>query len=206
MKNKIIIAVILILIGIVLFQYFTRPTPADYSEYIKIGSKEYILLSKTKDTVWIPGDTIKVPYYTPIPGDIVYVPVPTDIDTTAILQRYFATRFYSDTVPLDSIGTVQIKDSISKNQIVSRSLIFNYSIPIITETIMIESKLVNKFYLGGGINFDSSNFINSAYVSGLFKTKKDKIFAVNIGSFYTDSSIKPYIGGALYWRINFKRK
>jgi len=200
MKDKVIGIVFLILIGIILVQYFTWNPPTDYTEYIKIGGKEYVLLSMDKDTVWV-DETITKTNYVPIKGDKIIVEVPAEIDTLAILQDYYAKYAYSDTVLLDSIGTVQINDTISKNKIISRSLIFNYKIPLITETITVKEKPTNQLYLGGGVNFDKTDFLNSAYVGAILKTKKDKIFVLNAGVSTATTTVKPYVGLGLYWKL-----
>lgn len=206
MKTKFLIVLFLILVGIIVIQYVTRPVPADYTEYIKIGSEEYILLSSKIDTIWMPGEQIIVPDYVPVPGGTTIVEVPAEVDTTAILQDYFAKYSYSDTVPLDSIGTVQINDTISRNKIISRKILFDYNIPIVYNTTIVKEKPKTKVYLGGGINFDKTDFINSAYGSALLKTKTDKLFGLNIGASTTNNQVKPFIGGSMYWKLNFNKK
>lgn len=205
MKDKFFIVVILVLVGVVFFMNITKPKPVDLNKYIKIGGKEYIEISSRVDTTTV-TDTIKVPEYVPVPTNIpVPYPVPADVDTTAILKDYFAKIPYTDIVALDTIGTIQINDTISKNRIISRSFVFDYKIPIIRETLIVKEKPVNQLYFGGGINFDQTDFLNSTNVGLLFKSKKDKIFLINIGMSLNGNTVKSYIGGGLYWKIRFKK-
>ena len=50
-QTKIWLIVVAVLIGIIIFLEITRPDPPDMNEYIKIGSKEYILLSSKIDNL-----------------------------------------------------------------------------------------------------------------------------------------------------------
>lgn len=202
MKNKFLYILILILIAIILAMKIFWPTPPNMNEYIKIGGTEYILLSRKIDTIWLVKDSI-IPVYTPVPGDVVHVPVPVDVDTTAILKKYFAKNVYNDTIVLDSVGYVNIRDTISQNYIWSREVNYNYRIPTVYEMVIVEDKPRGQFYLGGGMNFDKTDFINGAYAGALFKTKTDKVFGLNIGATTTGENVKPYIGGSIYWKIKF---
>ncbi len=204
-KGKFYLAIIAVLVSIILLQRIFQPKPTDLNDYIKIGGKEYVLLSSKVDTLWLPQDTIKVPEYVPVPGDVVTVEVPIDVDTIAILKDYYSKYYYSDVVPLDSIGTATISDTISKNKIISRSIIFDYKIPIIKETIVVQEDRVNKMFIGGGINVANEDFINSVYIGVILKTKRDKMFGLNIGASTVNNELFPYVGGSMYWKIRMRK-
>jgi len=201
--------VILILLAVIVIMYATRPTPPDMSEYIRIGGKEYLLLSSKRDTVWETKE-VKVPTYVPqLPPNSqpIPMPIPKDVDTVAILQKYYSKNVYVDVQKIDEVGTVTISDTIAENKILSRQLLFNYKIPTITETIIVKDPPVNKMYIGGGVNVDQTDIVNSIYASTLFQTKSDRIFGINIGASTSENnSVKPYIGASIYWKIKFGKK
>lgn len=203
MKNKFFLIVFLLLVAVILFQYITRPDPPDYTEYIKIGGKEYILLSKTRDTFWR-DSIILVPKYIPGVDNIIEVEVPAEVDTNAILKDYYSKVFYRDSIPIDSIGYAIISDTLHRNRIHSRVPYFSYRIPTFIETIVVKDKPKHKFYIGGGLNFNGTEFLSNAYGSVLWLTKKDKIFTLNLGATNMGDQVHPYYGGSIYWRI--KRK
>lgn len=198
--NKAYKILILILIAVILVMYFTTPKPVDLTEYIKIDGKEYILLSTKIDTVWIINET-EVPVYVPqlVSGETVEVLVPVDVDTTAILKKYFAKNIYRDTILLDSVGSVSIKDTISQNMIFSREVIYSYKIPTFTETIIVKDKPKTSFYLGvGGI---ASPDMNNIYGSALMRSKKDKLYSFKLGMGNTESKTFITYGVEMHWKL-----
>lgn len=189
--------IILILMGVIAYFWLTEPEELSKEEYIKIGSKEYLLLKNARDTIYVPQEPIIIHDTLPAPpAKVVEVEVPAEVDTLAILQDYYKKYFYDNTYPIDSIGNVTVKDTISQNKLISRSLIFDYEIPIIRETITVKDKPKTRFYMGGGMNLN-----NSLYASGLIITKKDRIFTINGGISTINSDLTPYIGAGIYFRI-----
>ena len=63
---------------------------------------------KWKDTIIYEPEYIPVP----VPGKKEIVEVPANVDTTAILQDYFAKYFYSDIVPIEYLGGSVVSDII----------------------------------------------------------------------------------------------
>ena len=122
------------------------------------------------------------------------------IDTASILEDYFATYAYIDTVDADSIDLI-IFDTISQNKILSRSI--DYSLIYPTTTITKE-RIVNEreFYVGFGIGGNKSQI--SYLTSELtFRTKKKQIYGVGLG---INSNLEPILGFKMSWKIkNFKK-
>lgn len=189
--------IIIILLGIIGYSWVIDEEELSNEEYIKVGGKEYLLLKNARDTLYLPQETIIIHDTLPAPpAKIIKVEVPVEIDTLAILQDYYSKYIYNNTYPLDSIGSVTVKDTISQNKIISRSLIFDYDIPLIRETVTVQPKPQLQFYLGGGMNLN-----NSLYASALVVTKKNRIFTINGGISTINSSITPYIGAGIYFKI-----
>lgn len=142
------------------------------------------------------------------PGETQYLPgridtIPADVDTTAILKDYLATRIYNDTIKVDSIGFVYLVDTVSRNEILARSFKANYKIPLIKETIttIIPPKPKNQLYVGVegiGNKQEPISFFGSTLV---LKTKKDAMYTAGAGySVNQGFSLK----AGVLWKIKLK--
>lgn len=99
-----------------------------------------------------------------------------------ILTDHYSTRIYSDRIPLDSIGYVDIKDTLYGNKIIGRNTYYNYKLPIIKETTTITYPEDKKgaLFVGGGIYGSKESLVNNVDLGLLYKTKKDKIFGAGV--------------------------
>lgn len=204
--NKIVI--IILIVTIVLMRMF-QPKPTDLKEYIKIGGKKYELLSKKVDTFYIDTTTYIAPYVPkPQPPIIIKVPIeiPQNVDTLAILKKYYAKNIYKDTIKIDSIGFAYINDVVSENKITSRFAKFNYKIPVITNTSIAKEPPVNKVFIGGELGINRINFLNHFSVNTLLLTKRDKMYGLKIGAMNQQTEIVPFVAGSIYWKISLRRK
>ena len=159
----------------------------------------------TVDTVYS-TKTLSVPTYIPkyITKRVVDTfKIPANIDTDAIICNYYTTKEYLDTIKIDSIGSVRLRDVIDKNTIASRSVSYDYKIPIITKTITDTIKLANKrqVYVGVDARFDKTTIVHSIGVDLMLKNKKDMIYGINLG---VSSSMVPYYGGVILWKIKLR--
>lgn len=116
---------------------FTQQCGGDNDEeqtYSSFLNFDYFSYSNS-DTIYY-HDTVFVPNYKPypVPGATVYVPVPADVDTNAILARYYYSYFYLDTAINDTSAFLLIQDQISMNQIQSRQVQFVNRRPSIINT------------------------------------------------------------------------
>lgn len=134
------------------------------------------------------------------------------VDTTAILKDYFAKYQTIDTLNLpypDSIkksfGYGILTDVISKNQIIERSISWNYQIPTITKTITIYPKSVNQVYVGVSSGFNKQTFVDNVSGGLILKTKKDKIYQASLGLGNRGGAIAPFVGAGIYWKIRLKK-
>lgn len=142
--------VITVLVLIVAYK-FLFPTQ------IEVEKPVITTITKT-DTAFV---TVKeeVPVYVPEIHrviDTVYVPI--DVDTLAVVEDYFREYIYTDTLQVDSLGIGIVEDTVTQNRIVSRSVNWDYKIPIITETVTTTIQLPpvkkNQIYLGATMNVD----------------------------------------------------
>lgn len=75
-----------------------------------------------------------VPYYKLVPGDSVIIKIPADVDTLAILKKYFTQYMYSNTY-VDSNQCITVLDTVSKNTIIGRSISYKWMKPSETKII-----------------------------------------------------------------------
>lgn len=183
--NRLFIFIILILMAIILFQ-------KDGCTYIRDKQPEVVTVH---DTTWQVHDSliikklkIKETIYETIQtppeyiADTSYSRLKEQYD--ALVVAYLAKNIYADTLKLDTLGYVAIADTLQKNELQNRSYKYNYKIPTIhtTTTITKYAPLKNQLYIGGGMDGDKVVGITSLSAGLLFKTKKDKIYSVTIGS------------------------
>ena len=203
-KNIIILAMAAGILGL---WFFRGPTEVDESKYIEIGGKKYKQLLERVETKIITV-TKKGTAYTPTNSTVELerpVAIPQVVDTAAIIKEYYTKNYFEDRQAIDTLGFVTIKDTIFENSIFSRQLDWELDIPEKHITKIVEAPPVNKVYLGGGLNFDKVQILNSGYVGALFQTKKDKIIGVQFGGTNIDGALGTYIGGSLYWKLNFRK-
>ena len=146
-------------------------------------------------------DTLKIDSLVYVPRwrtkiNTVHDTIPADIDTLYILKDYYSKYFYTDTLNLDSLGSIVINDTISKNSILFREIHPNVLIPTttITNTVYINKR---EFYGGFGIKgrSDQLNYLGGEL---LFRTKNNQAYNIGIG---LNHNFKPVLGFGMYWKI-----
>lgn len=164
-----------------------------------------------KDTVWVVKDSVvysKPQLVKTIQSDSIireYYRLP---DTTPyhtllssynqLVESYLQTNIQVDSLKIDSLGYVQVRDSVSRNLVVGRSYNYNLKYPYIKETIYIPLKQKNQVYIGGGISGNGRIGINQIDAGLLFKNKRDQIFGVKAG---VNTSGQVNYGLQSYWKI-----
>ena len=119
-----------------------------------------------------------------------------DIDTVSILKDYYSKYFYSDTIDLDSFGSIVINDTITKNSITTRKVKPSLYIP--TTTITRDSLITKReLYYGLGLATNKQQF---SYVGGelLYRSRRKHIYGVGIG---VNNELQPVFSGRIMWKI-----
>lgn len=196
-------------------------------EIVEVDGKDYELIKQTIDTVFVTKE-VKVPTYIPkyiTKVETVEVEIPIDIDTLAIIEKYFSTYQVKDTLNLsyefptgvtDSLGNKPspnlgfgiITDNISQNSIISRDVDWTFQIPTIYNTSIVKELPKTQLYWGLNGGFNREDVITNISGSLLLKTKKDKIFQLGLGV-QNNSNIQqlsPYISAGMYWKISLGKK
>ena len=144
---------------------------------IRVAEKEYVPKYIRKTVVEI--DTFSAP-----------------IDTVSILKDYYAKYFYTDTIKIDTLGTIVINDTVTRNLISMRDVQSNIFIPTttITNTIYLYKR---EFY--GGISVGTTNqAVQNINAELLYINKKRQSYGIGVG---LDPNFQPIYTGRLYWKI-----
>ena len=164
-----------------------------------------------RDTIWQKKDSVI--YTSPkvvqtIPVKIVsekYLPDPNYdklvLQYQELVKLHLAKNIQKDSVQIDSIGFVKVTDTVQNNIVQNRKWEYNIKYPIIKETVIQPPKKINQLYIGGGLQGNQYNIINSINGGILYKNKKDQLYGLSIG-INTNGQI--VYGVSSYWKIKFK--
>lgn len=204
---------LILLIAIVVFQQ-CGGNKKGTGEIVKVDGKKYELIKHEIDTI----EVVKTKVVTKKGEDIYHetiveheVKVPVNVDTNAILKEYYTKVLYKDVLVLpDSLGTVAVTDTISQNKIFGRTFNANVKQRTIKETTIVKELPKNQVYFGFGGQFNKADLITGLSTGLILKTKKDKIYQVNLGVSNTtidgtNGEFKPYVGAGVYWKIRLKK-
>ena len=213
---------ILLLFGIILFLRGCG-TDTGNKTIVDVDGEQYELLESKTDTIYVEKE-VKVTKYVPkyITKEIIKeIEIPADVDSLAIIKDYFSKVTVKDTLNLtydfpevvtDSLGNKPsgnlgfgiLTDIISQNRIESREIDWFFRIPTVYNTTIVKELPKNEFYYGFGVGMDQTNGLNNFSGNVLFKTKKMKIYGLNVGLSNQLGEYKPFVGGSLYWKLGKK--
>ena len=164
-----------------------------------------------RDTIWQKKDSVI--YTSPkvvqtIPVKIIsekYLPDPNYdklvLQYQELVKLHLAKNIQKDSVKIDSIGFVKVTDTVQNNIVQNRKWEYNIKYPIIKETVIQPPKKVNQLYIGGGLQGNQYNIINSINGGILYKNKKDQIYGLSVG---INTNGQVVYGVSSYWKIKFK--
>ena len=164
-----------------------------------------------RDTIWQKKDSVV--FTSPkvvqtIPVKIIsekYLPDPNYdkllLQYQELVKLHLAKNIQKDSVKIDSIGFVKVIDTVQNNIVQNRKWEYNIKYPIIKETVIQPSKKVNQLYIGGGLQGNQYNMINSINGGILYKNKKDQLYGLSIG---VNTNGQVVYGLSSYWKIKFK--
>ena len=164
-----------------------------------------------RDTVWQKKDSLI--YTSPkvvqtIPVKIIsekYLPDPNYdklvLQYQELVKLHLSKNVQKDSMKIDSIGFVKVTDTVQNNIVQNRKWEYNIKYPIIKETVIQPSKKVNQLYIGGGLQGNQYNIINSVNGGILYKNKKDQLYGLSVG---INTNGQVIYGLSSYWKIKFK--
>ena len=175
----------------------SKGAPIEPATIVKIETK-YDTIVETVET-YIPEYRTKVKWKTKTVHDTVEIHDTIPVDTASVLEEYFATYAYTDTLKKDSV-TFVINDTISQNRILSRGI--NYSL-VYPTTIISTEREVNKreLYIGFGLGGDRQQ-ISYAGSELILRTKKEKLYGVGIG---INNSFQPILTFKMNWKVKMPK-
>jgi hypothetical protein len=209
------IAIVALVIWILL-QWFNPGGIMPGGRTIRIDGKKYEVLKHTIDTI----EVEKVKVVTKKGEDIVHEVIDVDtlvlkelvnVDSAAILRDYLAKVVYKDTLVLDGgLGTIALTDTITKNRILGRTWDAKVKERIIKEELIVKEPARNQLYYGLNAGFNKEDYVSAVGAGLILKTKKDKIYNLNIGVNNrtvdgTNGSFSPYVGFGTYWKIKVRK-
>jgi hypothetical protein len=174
----------------------SKGTPTEPVTIVKIETK-YDTIVETIET-YIPEYRTKVKWKTVHDTIEVHDTIPTD--TLSILEDYFATYAYTDTLKKDSV-TFVINDTISQNRILSRGI--NYSLVYPTKIISSEREINKReLYIGFGLGGDKQQL---SYLGSelMLRNKKERIYGVGLG---INQNFEPILTFKMSWKVKFLQK
>lgn len=197
-QNRIPYYLIVSLIAIIILQ---RSCSNNITEEPKETVVTDTIWKTTKDTVFKTVNAVKTEYITIDKEE--YKPGES-IDTCKtrfnnLLKEHLVRTVYSDTLKLDSLGTVVIRDTIWLNKLYGkREYTKNYKIPFVTKTITKKEDPKRQLYVGGNAFMNNTILLTPGLI---YKDKKDRVFQANVGIGF-DGSINYGIG--TYCKIKLK--
>jgi len=209
------IAIVALVIWILL-QWFNPGGVMPGGRTIRIDGKKYEVIKHTIDTV----EVEKVKVVTKKGKDIVHEVIDVDtlvlkemvnVDSAAILKDYLAKIVYKDTLVLDGgLGTIALTDTITKNRILGRTWDAKVKERTIKEELIVKEPAKTQLYYGLNAGFNKEDYVSAVGAGLILKTKKDKIYNLNIGVNNrtvdgTNGSFSPYVGFGTYWKIKVKK-
>jgi hypothetical protein len=171
--------------------------------------KAYEIITK-QDTIWkekikiVESDPIIIEIIKQGKLDSIYKPKDIYFDLRqqyeGLVQKHTEKIIYKDRLVIDSLGYVDVYDTIYENKIKGRKFSYNLKYPEIKEIITITNSPKRQLYFGGTLQGNKLNIINQANVGLLYKNKKDQIYGVHTGM---DFNGNVYYGASMYWKIKF---
>ena len=146
-------------------------------------------------------DTIKVETTKYVPKIVEKVVVDIDtfstpIDTVSVLKDYYAKYFYTDTIQIDTLGSIIINDTITRNLIAMRDVQSNIFIP--TTTITNTVYLYNREFFGGISVGATNQAVQNINGEILYVNKKRNAYGFGVG---LNPDFQPIFTGRIYWKI-----
>jgi hypothetical protein len=164
-----------------------------------------------RDTVWHETNKTIVKEIQQVGGDEGYIPAAEDkyvstanydtllVKFNTLVKELTARKFYKDSLQLDSIGYIVVKDTVQFNSLQKRSYNYFYKVPHVTETVTITKYAppTRQLFIGAGLGKD--NFQGGF----LYKTRKDLLFGAYVAP--PLKGVPLQFGVQAYWKIKLKR-
>lgn len=199
-RNNFNLIIVVLLMIIIFWQRFLIEHREPLEPVIRIDTiyERYDSIIHTKPVVIHSKPVIEIQYKPS--GD--YVELLKQYQSMSSL--FLMKKTYKDSIPLDKFGSIQVTDTIFKNNIIDRSYKYDLNIPTvtITETNTIREPTRTQVYIGGSLQGQAPAIINQVNVGFLVKNKKDQVYGIYAGPNFKGEM---NYGVQLYWKIKFRK-
>ena len=178
---------IVVLVVLLFLQRSCSSTPVPEPKVITETVTKWDTVSITK-TEYIPKWKTRI--------ETIHDTIPSSIDTVAILKDYYAKYFYTDTIQIDTLGSIVINDTITRNLISMRDVQSNIFIP--TTTITNTVYLYKREFFGGVSVGAGNQAVQNINAELLYVNKKRDAYGFGIG---LNPDFQPIFTGRIYWKI-----
>jgi hypothetical protein len=119
-----------------------------------------------------------------------------------LVKELLSTNYFKDSLRIDSLGYVIIKDTVRKNMLIGSSFSYDLKYPIVKETRILPAIKKTQWFAGGFVQGEKGNFIDGIGAGLFIKNKRDQIFGAHAG---LNTSGNLQIGISSYWKIKIKK-
>ena len=116
----------------------------------------------------------------------------------SLLKLYFTKTIQEDNLKIDSIGWVNIIDTVNENLIVGRKFTYNLTYPKIIETKIVPEETKRQVYIGVGMSGNKNEVFAKTSAGFLYKNKKDNIIGIS-GTLNSNNQLGVMVQG--FWKI-----
>lgn len=119
-----------------------------------------------------------------------------------LVTKYLTKNISIDSLKVDSLGTVEVKDTIGENKILGREWKYHFDIPEKKITIIQQAKPKNQLYIGGGILGNEIKPLNGVETNILLKNKRDQLYGIGAQKIF-NQPVNYKISG--YFKLKFHK-
>lgn len=119
-------------------------------------------------------------------------------------DSFYTLKTYTDTLKIDSLGYVTVKDTVHQNRLQGRTFSYDLRYPKVITTITIREPYLPKRQLYAGIGVSASYpDLKTVSLEGglLYKDRKDRLY----GPFVSTDFNHVFLGARSYWKIRLKK-
>jgi len=174
-------------------------------ELLKVNGKKYEVIKRITDTTFITRTKTRYVkgadiFHETIVERTKEVPTYTKVDTQVILRNYQSKIIYKDRLVLENgLGTIDVTDTISQNNIIGRKWNAQIKEKTITNTTIV--KELPKIQVYAGLDGIAGSGLAAVGPKITLKTKKDNLY--NVGLSF-DNNLNKYVSFGIQWKIKLK--
>ncbi len=116
----------------------------------------------------------------------------------SLVTNYLTKNVYEDSLKIDSVGYVYVKDEVMSNALTGRTYNYNLTYPIIHDSVVKYAAPQREFYFGGGIQGFQGGVIRTFNTGLLYKDKKQRIYILS-GTVDNENKLGAQL--QTYWKL-----